>query len=131
MKPTIPSPVRTQCQVAHRSSSDRAAASERPPRTNASFVPAKNIGYVIITPTDASAAIRDQRRRAGSRQLATRAARVATMLPVPRGIISRPMRCEWDANHAWKALGERLCQRLTKATPITRSEEHTSELQSL
>src|SRR5262249_52087596 len=24
-----------------------------------------------------------------------------------------------DANHAWKSLGERLCQTLTKATPIT------------
>jgi hypothetical protein len=73
-KPTIPSAVRIQCQVAHRSRRDRTAESERPPRSNASFVPAKKIGYVTITPTTEKAAMRSQRRRvAGPRQQATTA----------------------------------------------------------
>jgi len=80
---------------AHRSSRDRTAESERPPRTKASFVPAKKIGYVAITPIAESVAMSSQRRRvAGPDQQATSAATVAATLPAPNGIIRRPMRCE-------------------------------------
>src|SRR5262245_48075990 len=120
MKPTIPSPVRIQCQAAHRSSRDRTVESERPPRSKASFVPAKKIGYVTITPIAEHAATSSQTRRvAGPDHDATSVAAVVATLAAPRGIISRPMRCEYDANQVWKSLGERLFQKLTNATPIT------------
>ena len=72
MKPPISRPVRNQCLVAHRSSSDRNAESERPPRTNAWFVPAKKIGYVTITPP-AVARRSEIKGGAPGRQLATMA----------------------------------------------------------
>jgi hypothetical protein len=43
-KPSVPSAVRNQCQVAHRASKARTAESERPPRSNAAFANAKKIG---------------------------------------------------------------------------------------
>src|SRR5262245_20992051 len=116
----IPSPVRIQCQVTQRSSRDRTAESERPPRTNASFVPVKKIGYVPITPIAERVAMISQRRRVTvPDQPATRVATVAATPAAPNGSINWPMRCEWDANQAWKSLGERLFQKLTNATPIT------------
>src|SRR5262245_39234247 len=109
MKPIVPSPVRIQCQVAHRSSSDRTVESERPPRSKDSFVPAKKTGYVTITPIVESAATRSHARRVtGPDQQATSVATVVATLPAPKGIISRPMRCELAANQTWKSLGERL-----------------------
>ena len=72
---------------------------------------------MTITPITETAAMRSQRRLgAEPRQQATTAATVTAILPTPRGIISRPTRWEWDANQAWKSLGERLFQKLTKET---------------
>src|SRR5262245_34198093 len=116
----MPSPVRNQCQAVHRSSRARTAESERPPRSKASFVAAKKIGYVTITPTAAKAAIRSHRRHgAGPRQHPTTAATATATPALPSGSISRPMRCEYAANQAWNSAGERLFQKLTNATPIT------------
>lgn len=96
------------------------AESERPPRTIDSFVAAKKIGYVAITPIAESVAMSSQRRTdAGPDQHATTAATVTATPPIPRGSITRPMRCECDANHAWNSLGERLCQKPTSERPIT------------
>ncbi len=64
--------------------------------------------------------MRSQRRAvAEPRQQAATAATVTAIAPTPRGIISRPTRWAWAANHAWKSLGARLFQKLTSATPIT------------
>src|SRR5262249_15902691 len=115
MKPTVPSPVRIQCQVAQRSSRDRTVESERPPRTKDSFAPAKKMGYVTITPiAERAATTTPPPRVAGPAQHPTRAA-----APAPKGIISRPRRGEKDPNHVWKPPGERFFQKLTNATPMT------------
>src|SRR5215813_12486238 len=120
MKLATPSPVRIQCHVAQRLRRDRTTESERPPRTKDSFVSAKKIGYVAITPIAERAAMTSHRRRLGGPdQHATTAATETAMPPTPSGIISRPMRCECDANQAWKSPGERLFQKLTNETPIT------------
>src|SRR5262245_2750958 len=95
MKPTIPSPVRIQCQIAHRSSRDRTVESARPPRTKDSFVSAKKMGYVTITPiAETAATSRSPRRVDGPDQQATTAATVVTIPAAPKGSISPPMRCE-------------------------------------
>src|SRR5262249_26311673 len=98
----------------------RTVAFESPPRSNDAFVAAKKIEYVIITPIAERAAMSSHRRRVGGPdQQTTSVATVAAPPPAPRGIISRPMRWEYDANQAWKSVGERLFQKLTNATPIT------------
>src|SRR5262249_17390371 len=103
-----------------RSSRDRTVESERPPRTKNSFAPEKKMGYVTITPiAERAATSSPPRRAAGPDQQATSAATVTATLPAPKGIISRPMRGEYDANHVWKSLGERVFQKLTNATPMT------------
>src|SRR5262249_5898347 len=120
MKLATPSPVRIQCHVAQRLRRNRTSESESPPRRKDSLVPAKKIGYVAITPTAERAAMSSHRRRLGGpNQHATTAATETAMPAIPSGIISRPMRCECDANQAWKSPGERLFQKLTNETPIT------------
>src|SRR5262245_39194433 len=120
MKLATPSPVRIQCHVAQRLRRDRTSESERPPRKKDSFAPAKKIGYVAITPIAERAAMSSHRRRLGGpNQHATTAATEVAIPATPSGIISRPMRCECDANQAWKSPGERVFQKLTNETPIT------------
>src|SRR5262249_5578588 len=120
MKLATPSPVRIQCHVAQRLRRDRTSESERPPRKKDSFAPAKKIGYVAITPIAERAAMSSHRPRLdGPNQHATTAATEAAIPATPSGIISRPMRCECDANQAWKSPGERVFQKLTNETPIT------------
>src|SRR5215510_7177764 len=60
-----------------------------------------------------------QRRPGGPNQHAMTAATEIAMLATPSGIINRPIRCECDANQAWKSPGGRFFQKLTKETPIT------------
>src|SRR5262245_48656594 len=121
MKPATPSPVRIQCHVAQRLRRDRTSESERPRRRKVSFVPAKKIGYVAMTPIAERAAISSHQRRPDwPSQLATPAATEIAMPAIPRGIINRPMRCECDANQAWKSPGVRHFQKLTKEDQVTR-----------
>src|SRR5262249_26039852 len=94
--------------------------SNSPPSSKDAFAPDKKIGYVAISPIAERAAMNSHRRwLGGPNQHATTAATETAMPATPSGIISRPMRCECDANQTWKSLGERLFQKLTNETPIS------------